>query len=892
MRLAILVISIVVLAYGNDEIESGNKDDLKQDEKDNSNVISEKETPDNEPDGKTNIEEKDVRPIHVTKVKVVQDNVSGNKHNSFSEDQSRNRGDEKTVSDIKEEVEQRISEKQKLEQATIEETKNIHEHNKQPDDSEQVVDNKEKVETEPNSDYSSGEIPPSFTDNNKEYFETTEGSGEVIDAESLLQNTDTSETLEKEEEYRETTEGSGKVIDAESLLKNTDTSETLEKENVNEITKQDSDNTETKTDVKENTEQVTPEDNVIKAKEKINIDDNQQKDVKIENNAEKETKQEDVIKEKTIDKEVPGEALYSEGEQMLKQEVKDYKGAFKLFAEAAELGHIKANERIAYPYLFGDYVRQNKSKAIDIFNKLAEQGNSLGQQGLGFVYGTGLVVNSSQAKALIYTTFGALGGNTLAQMMLGYRYFTGISVKQNCESALTYYKKVAKKVSDAAATSSGNAIQRVRLYDELEQPGGTTGQIDEDLLQYYQFLADKGDIQAQVGLGQLFFQGGRGVDINYKKAYKYFQLAAEAGNGNGLAYLGKMNMEGLHVTKDINTAHVYLKKAADEGNPIGQAGLGLMYLKGEGVKQDYDAAMKHFSQAAEQGWVEGQLQLGNMYYNGIGVKKDYRQAVKYFTFASQSGHVLAFYNLATMHATGAGVLRSCHTATELFKNVAERGKWSMSFMDAYDAYKAGDIETALFKYYLLAELGYEVAQSNVAYILDKGDIHVFTDNQTYARALLQWSRAAQQGYATARVKVGDYHYYGLGTKVDYETAALHYRLASDQQSNPQAMFNLGYMHEQGFGLKKDIHLAKRFYDMAAEASVDAQFPVYLALTKLAFYFSWEWLEKNYRFWDHIQVDQTWTYIFQKLGPEWDVYLMTILAGVLGSLLLFRRAIRN
>ena len=45
----------------------------------------------------------------------------------------------------------------------------------------------------------------------------------------------------------------------------------------------------------------------------------------------------------------------------------------------------------------------------------------------------------------------------------------------------------------------------------------------------------------------------------------------------------------------------------------------------------------------------------------------------------------------------------------------------MMFMDAYDAHKAGDLETALLKYYLLAELGYEVAQSNVAYILDKGE---------------------------------------------------------------------------------------------------------------------------------------------------------------------------
>ena len=54
----------------------------------------------------------------------------------------------------------------------------------------------------------------------------------------------------------------------------------------------------------------------------------------------------------------------------------------------------------------------------------------------------------------------------------------------------------------------------------------------------------------------------------------------------------------------------------------------------------------------------------------------------------------------------------------------------------------------------------------------------------------------------ARVKVGDYHFYGLGTVVDYEIAALHYRLASEQQNNAQAMFNLGYMHEQGLGLKK------------------------------------------------------------------------------------------
>ena len=41
-------------------------------------------------------------------------------------------------------------------------------------------------------------------------------------------------------------------------------------------------------------------------------------------------------------------------------------------------------------------------------------------------------------------------------------------------------------------------------------------------------------------------------------------------------------------------------------------------------------------------------------------------------------------------------------------------------MEAHTMYKEHKLEAALLKYTLLAELGYEVAQSNVAYILDQG----------------------------------------------------------------------------------------------------------------------------------------------------------------------------
>lgn len=70
--------------------------------------------------------------------------------------------------------------------------------------------------------------------------------------------------------------------------------------------------------------------------------------------------------------------------------------------------------------------------------------------------------------------------------------------------------------------------------------GYTSGILDNDLIEYYQLLAEKGDVQAQVGLGQLHYQGGRGVELDYQKAMHYFTQAANAGNAIAMAYLGKV----------------------------------------------------------------------------------------------------------------------------------------------------------------------------------------------------------------------------------------------------------------------------------------------------------------------------------------------------------------
>lgn len=104
-------------------------------------------------------------------------------------------------------------------------------------------------------------------------------------------------------------------------------------------------------------------------------------------------------------------------------------------------------------------------------------------------------------------------------------------------------------MASEVSLTGGSAVQRVRLLDEVENPGSTSGMLEEDLIQYYQFLAEKGDVQAQVekhgadsfffffvcmcsiisfknderlnkcsqvGLGQLHLHGGRGVEQNHQ----------------------------------------------------------------------------------------------------------------------------------------------------------------------------------------------------------------------------------------------------------------------------------------------------------------------------------------------------------------------------------------
>ncbi len=170
--------------------------------------------------------------------------------------------------------------------------------------------------------------------------------------------------------------------------------------------------------------------------------------------------------------------------------------------------------------------------------------------------------------------------------------------------------------------------------------------------------------------------------------------------------------------------------------------------------------------------------------------------------------------------------------------------------DATDSFYENDLETAMLEFLVTAERGYEIAQSNIGYMIDKGyypttKSNLFGKEDPLHVGMIYWNRAANQGNVDARIKMGDYFYYGNGQassahpwrllphgKADFTKAAAYYQTAADSEHSAQAMWNLGWMHETGTGVEKDYHLAKRYYDRALSTNPEAYLPVNLALAKL------------------------------------------------------------
>ncbi|KAI5299672.1 putative ATP-dependent RNA helicase DHR1, partial [Ascosphaera pollenicola] len=419
--------------------------------------------------------------------------------------------------------------------------------------------------------------------------------------------------------------------------------------------------------------------------------------------------------------------------------------AARLLKSAATQGNNDAVFLLAEMNFYGNWTYpRNYRRAFELYESLVSTtGNHTAQYMVGFIYATGIgdAVERDQGKALLYHTFAALGGNVRSQMTLAFRRHTGIGTPRDCDQAVYYYKQVADRAMEyyQSGPPGGRTLPR-ESYRWADEEGGVYGEgasvstsstaalagpdaSMEDVVEYLDLLAKKGDVKATFSLGKMYYEGSRNFPRNIPKAMKYFSLVTKhywGKNGKVLtnhpagiekiaakagAHLGHMYLRGEEIPQDFDKALMWFNRGKEHGDPMALHFLGLMYMSLFFAAK----AASYFKAAADRDHPLAETQLGIMFLD----QGDIQTASHYLELAARYGGISAFYYLAEISDWGLGRERQCGVAAGYYKVVAEKAEGLHSaFAEANQAYERGDVETALVAVMMAAEQGYESAQAN------------------------------------------------------------------------------------------------------------------------------------------------------------------------------------
>ncbi len=151
------------------------------------------------------------------------------------------------------------------------------------------------------------------------------------------------------------------------------------------------------------------------------------------------------------------------------------------------------------------------------------------------------------------------------------------------------------------------------------------------------------------------------------------RIRAEQGDANSQYSLALMYHQGKGMQLDYGEALRWYSKAADQGNAKAEYGLGYLYFRGQGVSQSYPDALRWYRKATDQGNAKAEYSLGLMYYHGLGVTQDYAEAAHWYRQAADQGLSDAQYDIGFLYSHGQGVPRDQEEANGWFHKSADQG---------------------------------------------------------------------------------------------------------------------------------------------------------------------------------------------------------------------------
>lgn len=183
------------------------------------------------------------------------------------------------------------------------------------------------------------------------------------------------------------------------------------------------------------------------------------------------------------------------------------------------------------------------------------------------------------------------------------------------------------------AASGGDADAMLGYGSRLIQGQGVDTNTTEGL-NWIQKAADAGNAQAWYVLG-VVYSNGIGVELDMPKSIEYYRKGAEVGDADCQVAMGMIYQAGERIPGGVATdpaeAVKWYGMAADQGQLEGIYHLATMNARGQGIEKNEKEGVKLYRKGAELGSADCVLALGRCYLQGIGVEVDSVMAYALFS---------------------------------------------------------------------------------------------------------------------------------------------------------------------------------------------------------------------------------------------------------------------
>lgn len=428
----------------------------------------------------------------------------------------------------------------------------------------------------------------------------------------------------------------------------------------------------------------------------------------------------------------------------------DFKLAFNAFNKASKIYSQHVHSVLGAMYFFGQGTDQDYNKAKEHFelaNKYSDNRMSSWMLGKMYLHGYGVNKDYQQAKEYFERSVAIdknNGGNS--QFELAHLYEYGKGVEKDLSKAIEYYQEAAKQ-------GDADAQYKADLH---------TGKISQS----------NRNIEFEKALDYTY---GYTLTVDYEKAIKHYQLAAD---GVSIYNIGYLYAESSPIKRNTEAAS-YFEKAAKLGNVYAQRALASIYFSGQGIEKNKEKSFYWENKAALQGSLDSIKEVAYSYYKGDGVAKNFKHAITWYQKAIDMGDSESIFDLASMYEKGEGVDE--------------------------------DFDKALVLYVQAAELGYDAAQNKLADIYFKGN----EVDRDYKKSLYWAQKSADQGFPDAQNKMGIFYSTGRSVvEIDMDKSFKWFKQAADQGST-KSYNNLAEFYAKGYGVKKNIDESFKWYKKSA-----------------------------------------------------------------------------